>query len=171
MYETKNDPLEQSFAGAEDIAALKAGMADLKAKLDGAAIAAGRPALSGTKADGRGGEARRFVDHYLRGGNTVGIEVKAVDGAANATGGYAVPREIDAVIDTTLVRIDAALHPVAETLGDDDPPASPVPGQCWIVGTTPTGAWSGQAGALAAWTNGGWRLRRGRAGDGGVAAG
>ena len=42
MYETKQDtdphadPLQASFAGAEDIAQLKAGMADLKAKLDGA---------------------------------------------------------------------------------------------------------------------------------------
>jgi HK97 family phage major capsid protein len=106
MYETKNDPLEQSFAGAEDIAALKAGMADLKAKLDGAAVLAGRSALSGTKADARGGgEAKRFVDHYLRGGNAAGIEVKAIDGTAASTGGYAIPREIDAVIDSTLSAI------------------------------------------------------------------
>ncbi|HEY0270765.1 MAG TPA: phage major capsid protein [Sphingomonas sp.] len=115
MYETKHDPLEQSFAGADEIAALKAevaglsglkaGMADLKARLDGATVAAGRPALSGVKADGRGIAVKQFVDHYLRGGNAAGIEVKALDGSAAATGGYAIPREIDATIDTTLASI------------------------------------------------------------------
>ena len=76
MYETKHDadPLEASFAGAEDIAALKAGMADLKAKLDGATVAAARVPLDGAKAatDGK----RPFVDRYLRHGHTGGVEVK-----------------------------------------------------------------------------------------------
>ena len=50
MVETKQeDPLEASFAGAEDIAALKAGMADLKAKLDGATVAAARVPLDGAR--------------------------------------------------------------------------------------------------------------------------
>ncbi|HEY0269455.1 MAG TPA: DUF2793 domain-containing protein [Sphingomonas sp.] len=57
-----------------------------------------------------------------------------------------------------LARIDAALHAVAQALGDDDPPAAPVSGQCWITGGAPTGAWAGQAGVLAAWTDGGWRF-------------
>jgi hypothetical protein len=57
-----------------------------------------------------------------------------------------------------LARIDAALHAVALTLGDNDPPAAPVAGQCWITGATPTGAWAGQAGTIAAWTDGGWRF-------------
>jgi len=105
MYETKHDadPLEASFAGAEDIAALKAGMADLKAKLDGATVAAARAPLDGAKAatDGK----RPFVDRYLRHGHTGGVEVKAIDGTADATGGYAVPQEIDAQIDSTLTAI------------------------------------------------------------------
>ena len=37
-------------------------------------------------------------------------------------------------------------------------PASPMPGQCWIVGMAATGAWAGRDGALAAWTAGGWRF-------------
>jgi HK97 family phage major capsid protein len=105
MYETKTDPLEASFAGADEIAALKAGMADLKAKLDGAAVIAGRPALDGAKSDGHGTAARRFVDGYLRGGRIADVEVKAIDGSAANTGGYAVPREIDATIGTTLATI------------------------------------------------------------------
>jgi hypothetical protein len=57
-----------------------------------------------------------------------------------------------------LARIDALLHPVAQTLGDNVPPDAPSAGQCWVVGTAPTGAWAGQPGALVAWTEGGWRF-------------
>ena len=107
MYETKqDDPLETSFAGAEDIAALKAGMADLKAKLDGATVAAARAPLDGAKA---ASDAKRpFVERYLRHGMTGGVErvqIKAIDGTADATGGYAVPQEIDAQIDSTLTAV------------------------------------------------------------------
>ncbi len=99
MIETKADPLEASFAGAEDIAELRAGMADLKAKLDGATVAAARPPLSGGT---RAPETKQFVDRYLRHGNTAALEVKALDGTSGSTGGYAVPTEIDAVVDSTL---------------------------------------------------------------------
>lgn len=40
----------------------------------------------------------------------------------------------------------------------NDPPLSPAAGQCWIVGAGPTGDWIGQAGALACWTESGWRF-------------
>jgi HK97 family phage major capsid protein len=101
MYETKNDPLEASFAGADDIAELRAGMADLKAKLDAGTIAAARAPLSG----GAAPETKQFVDRYLRHGNAAGIEVKAIDGSADSSGGYAVPQEIDATIAATLKSI------------------------------------------------------------------
>ena len=57
-----------------------------------------------------------------------------------------------------LALVDTALHPVAESLGDDVPPAGPQPGQCWITGTAPGGEWSGRAGQIAVWTAGGWRF-------------
>ncbi|HEY0270670.1 MAG TPA: phage major capsid protein [Sphingomonas sp.] len=105
MYETKNDPLPDplaaSFAGADAIAELRAGMADLKAKLDAGTIAAARAPLSGAAAP----QAKQFVDRYLRHGNAAGIEVKAVDGSADSTGGYAVPQEIDTAIASTLASI------------------------------------------------------------------
>lgn len=63
-----------------------------------------------------------------------------------------------------LTIVDALLQPVIEALGTEDPPAAPVPGQCWIVGTQPTGAWAGHAAALAAWTDGGWRFAAPHAG-------
>ena len=44
------------------------------------------------------------------------------------------------------------------------PPASPAIGSCYIVASSPTGAWSGHAQQLAAYTSGGWRFAA--AGDG-----
>ena len=38
------------------------------------------------------------------------------------------------------------------------PPASPAVGACYIVATSPTGAWVGKALNLAAYTAGGWRF-------------
>lgn len=40
----------------------------------------------------------------------------------------------------------------------NDPPVAPAAGAAWIVGTAPTGAWSGRADAVAWWTEGGWRF-------------
>ncbi|MBO9712970.1 DUF2793 domain-containing protein [Sphingomonas sp.] len=57
-----------------------------------------------------------------------------------------------------LVRLDAAVQACAVAGGLDAPPADPAAGQCWIVGASPSGAWSGHAGALACWTLSGWRF-------------
>jgi hypothetical protein len=63
-----------------------------------------------------------------------------------------------------LALADVLIHPCVEGIGGNAPPADPVPGQSWIVGESPTGAWSGAAGAIAAWTTGGWRFVSPRAG-------
>ncbi|ODP37039.1 DUF2793 domain-containing protein [Sphingomonas turrisvirgatae] len=55
-----------------------------------------------------------------------------------------------------LVRIDALLHPMVETIASEPPSADPVPGQLWIVDAAPTGAWSGMAAHLALWSESGW---------------
>ncbi|MFN2259895.1 MAG: DUF2793 domain-containing protein [Parasphingopyxis sp.] len=57
-----------------------------------------------------------------------------------------------------LAILDGALHPAAESRGDDVPPASPEIGECWIVGGAPSGDWTGRADTLAIWTAGGWRF-------------
>lgn len=57
-----------------------------------------------------------------------------------------------------LALIDAGLHASAAAAGVNVPPPTPAAGQCWIVGSAPTGAWADQAGALACWTDGGWRF-------------
>jgi len=38
------------------------------------------------------------------------------------------------------------------------PPATPVTGEVWIVGSLPVGAFAGKADALAGWTESGWRF-------------
>jgi hypothetical protein len=57
-----------------------------------------------------------------------------------------------------LALIDLTVQAAVLGVGIDTPPAAPEAGQCWIVGTAPTGAWSGQARSLAGWTSGGWRF-------------
>jgi len=57
-----------------------------------------------------------------------------------------------------LILVDAMLHAAVEEGPRAAPPASPEAGQCWIVGAGATGAWAGHEGALAAWSEGGWRF-------------
>lgn len=57
-----------------------------------------------------------------------------------------------------LAMLDIAVLPVVEAVAPIAVPTAPLPGQCWIVGATPTDAWAGQAGAIAGWTAGGWRF-------------
>ena len=54
--------------------------------------------------------------------------------------------------------MDIALAAAVETVGTNTPPGSPVDGQCFVIGTAPTGAWAGQAKALAGYAAGGWRF-------------
>ena len=104
MLEVKTDALEASFEAfereEEDVALLRGEVALLKARVDAQAIAGARPALSGAKS-----EASPFVERYLRKGLEAGVELKAVSGATDAAGGYAVPQEIDAEIDKALTAI------------------------------------------------------------------
>ncbi|QGP78106.1 DUF2793 domain-containing protein [Sphingobium sp. CAP-1] len=63
-----------------------------------------------------------------------------------------------------LTRIDALLHGRVESADEATPPGAPAPGQCWIVADGATGAWAGQSGAIACWSEGGWRFLAARAG-------
>ncbi len=105
MVEVKADALEQSFEAFEDeddgVAALKAELDQLKAKIASGAIAAQRPALDGVKS----AETSSFVDQYLRRGIESGLETKAIGSSSGSIGGYAVPQEIDRAIDETLAGI------------------------------------------------------------------
>ncbi|MEO6579990.1 MAG: DUF2793 domain-containing protein [Sphingomicrobium sp.] len=54
--------------------------------------------------------------------------------------------------------IDIVAAAAVESVGSNAPPASPMDGQCFIVGTAPTGAWVGHAKAIAGYAPGGWRF-------------
>jgi hypothetical protein len=57
-----------------------------------------------------------------------------------------------------LVRLDLLVQAAAEDIGLNVPPADALPGQCWILGTAPEGAWLGRAHEIAGWTENGWRF-------------
>ncbi|MBX3562450.1 MAG: DUF2793 domain-containing protein [Sphingomonas sp.] len=56
-----------------------------------------------------------------------------------------------------LAAIDCALHPSIEDVAID-PPATPDPGESWIVGAGAGGAWADRQDTIATWTGGGWRF-------------
>jgi Protein of unknown function (DUF2793) len=56
-----------------------------------------------------------------------------------------------------LARLDLAVQATVLASGNNIPPDDPEPGDSWIVGDAPTGAWAGQAKAIAGW-NAGWRF-------------
>jgi HK97 family phage major capsid protein len=104
---TTIDPAEASFdilarqdAADASIAALQSDVVEVKARVDRIAVAAQRPALSGTPVSP---EVKGFVDGYLRRGST--LELKSLTGSIPADGGYAVPHEIDALIARELTEI------------------------------------------------------------------
>ncbi len=80
-------------------------IAALRGRLDDAVVAGQRPALDGVKGGAIDPARAAFVDRYLRQGLEAGVELKSFAGATGAAGGYAVPREIDAVIGSTLKAI------------------------------------------------------------------
>jgi hypothetical protein len=57
-----------------------------------------------------------------------------------------------------LLRIDAALQAAVESAPVSEPPSDALPGECWLVGAAPSGAWNGKADQLAIWSEGGWRF-------------
>ena len=57
-----------------------------------------------------------------------------------------------------LQRIDALLCPVVEGPPAAVPPASPAVGSCHLVASGASGDWAGQEGALAWFSEGGWRF-------------
>lgn len=103
------DPLEASFdivtrqdRAEADIAALRGDVEEVKSRLDKVARAASRPAIGGGQASDST-EVKGFVDGYLRRGRET--EIKSLNGANPADGGFAVPRQIDAMIAAQLLDI------------------------------------------------------------------
>lgn len=106
--EVTPDPLDASFdlvarqdAAEAALGELRSDVDEVKGRLDKVSRAAARPALAATASASP--EMKGFVDGYLRQGRE--IELKAVTGAVAADGGFAVPREIDALIAAQLKTI------------------------------------------------------------------
>ena len=57
-----------------------------------------------------------------------------------------------------LARLDLAVAAAVLEVGRNAPPTSPAAGDCYVIGTAPTGEWAGQAKALAGFTDSGWRF-------------
>ena len=95
------DLVARQDAAEEAIDALRGDVDDVKSRLDRVSRAAARPVLDG--APTRAPEIKSFVDGYLRHGRET--EMKSISGAVPADGGYAVPREIDALISARLKAI------------------------------------------------------------------
>lgn len=57
-----------------------------------------------------------------------------------------------------LTLVDFLMHPVAKSIMDDPAGLVPEPGDCWIIGNNPVGAWQNKPAQIAAWSEGGWRF-------------
>jgi HK97 family phage major capsid protein len=96
-----------------DVAALRSDVDEVKAHVDKIGRAAARPAIG--PAEESAPEVKGFVDGYLRRGST--LEMKSITATVPADGGYAVPRQIDALIARELGEISPirALAQVVQT--------------------------------------------------------
>lgn len=54
--------------------------------------------------------------------------------------------------------LDVLVAPAVEEPPLATPPSAPAIGNCYIIGSSPSGAWSGHAQQMAAYTSGGWRF-------------
>ncbi len=107
-YETKADTLAAAFTPETETAATvdhQAEVATLRAEVSRLASQAGlraaRPALAGAKADTAPAGAAAFTA-YVRQGQALPPEAKALSTVDGPSGGYAVPKTIDTVIDRLL---------------------------------------------------------------------
>jgi len=88
-------------AAEEALGALRTDVEEVKSRLDRVSRAASRPVLDGGIPISA--EVKSFVNGYLRNGRET--ELKSATGVNLADGGYAVPREIDALISSRLKNI------------------------------------------------------------------
>ena len=57
-----------------------------------------------------------------------------------------------------LAGLDLLVAAAVLEVGRNGPPPSPAAGDCYVLGSSPTGSWAGQAKALAGYCDGGWRF-------------
>ena len=67
-------------------------------------------------------------------------------------------------VNESLAELDGLVHCAVAAMFRNDPPAGAVEGDRYLLGAAPDDAWSGKAGQLAAWRNGGWTFSAPRPG-------
>jgi HK97 family phage major capsid protein len=98
------DLVSRQDATEAAVETLRSDVEDVKSRLDRVSRAAARPMIEGMAgAAAASPEVKGFVDGYLRRGRDT--ELKSISGVVAADGGYAVPREIDAMISARLKNI------------------------------------------------------------------
>ena len=70
---------------------------------------------------------------------------------------FAAQAQKEFTVNEAFGLIDALLHPVVQGVSNDPPP-TPNEGECWIVGSQPTGEWAGYARQIACCQSGNWLL-------------
>ncbi len=89
---------------AEKVARIDTALTETKQKIDQLMLASARPVLGGERKafDPALSERKARFDRYVRKGDGLDIEVKAMSEGSNADGGYTVPLEIERTIDRVL---------------------------------------------------------------------
>jgi len=88
----------------EKVARIDTALTETRAKIDQLMLASARPQLGGERKafDPALSERKARFDRYVRKGDGLDIEVKAMSEGSNADGGYTVPLEIERTIDRVL---------------------------------------------------------------------
>jgi HK97 family phage major capsid protein len=88
----------------EKVARIDTALTETRAKIDQLMLASARPILGGERKafDPALSERKARFDRYVRKGDGLDIEVKAMSEGSNADGGYTVPLEIERTIDRVL---------------------------------------------------------------------
>lgn len=97
------DLVQRQDRAEQAIGTLRSDVDDVKSRLDRVSRAAARPVLESAGTAPMSPEYKSFVAGYLRQGRET--ELKSLSGTVGADGGYAVPREIDAMIASRLKNI------------------------------------------------------------------
>lgn len=76
---------------------------------------------------------------------------------------FAGQSQRETFVNETFARLDALVHCAVEAQLQV-PPIAPLDGQCWLVGSAPSGAWTGQDGSIACFQQGQWLFQSPRDG-------
>lgn len=64
----------------------------------------------------------------------------------------------EATVNEALAALDLAICAAVDGYLNNTPPGSPAVGNCYVIGSAPTGVWAGHGQAFAGYTEGGWRF-------------